>query len=196
MEKEYRFVLDTSLFTNPNVRKSFGSTAVEALKNFLKIASQTRYHFFYMPLSIKRELIHFMNNEEVPFLEAVITIKNPNLHSLSVPAPVVYKFIDEIRNRIDKGLRVSEELIRTERDQPEAIHRLREKYRSVLRDGIVDSKEDFDVLMLATEIDGLIVTADTGLMNMAEWLGLSFVPAERFHELLIYSSKQQPLFES
>ena len=197
MEAERSFVIDTSFFTNPNARKSFGQTTIEAVKNFLKLASKTPNIQFFMPLSIRNELINFLGNEEIPFLESVLKIKSPALYELSVPAAVVYKLIDDIRYRIDKGLRVSEELLRTNKnlDINQRVHDLREKYRSALRDGVIDSKEDFDVLMLAKEVNGIIITADYGLMKMAEWLGVSFFKAERFHELLIYASKKQAVFD-
>ncbi|MHA1302547.1 MAG: RNA ligase partner protein [Candidatus Heimdallarchaeaceae archaeon] len=194
-KKERRFILDTSVFTNPNARKGFGNSTEEAVKNFLKFAAQTPYLQFYMPLSIKKELTTFVG-EEIPFLESVLIIKSPALYELSVPAAVVYRFIDEIRYRIDKGLRVSEQLLRTYKPEEidQRIHDLREKYRSALRDGVVDSKEDFDVVMLAKEVNGIIVTADYGLMNMADWLGLSFFKADRFHEFLIYVANKQAVF--
>ncbi|MHA1865881.1 MAG: RNA ligase partner protein [Candidatus Heimdallarchaeaceae archaeon] len=194
-DKERKFVIDTSVFTNPNSRKSFGKTTVEAVKNFLKFAAKTPFIHFYMPLSIKKELTTFLG-EDVPFLESVLIVKSPSLYELNVPAAVVYKFIDEIRNRIDKGLRLSEKMLRNYKPEEidQRIHDLREKYRSALREGVIDSKEDFDVVMLAKEVGGIIVTADYGLMKMAEWLGLSFFKAERFHEFLIYVSNKQAVF--
>lgn len=191
-EQENRcFILDTSLFTNPNTRSSFGKTTLEAVINFLKIAEQAKHLNFLMPTSIKRELTTFLDGEEIPFLETHINVKSPALYDLKVPAAVVYKFIDEIRNRINKGLRIAEQVIREEKesDIEIRIHKLRDKYREALRDGVVDSKEDFDVLMLASEVKGLIVTADYGLMKMAEWLGIPYLNADKFHELLIYESK-------
>lgn len=190
------YILDTSLFTNPNSRKKFvknrqdKDTTFDAVNNFLKIVSYAKNIDFFMPLSIKKELTHFLNEENHPLLESVIKVKNPSLHELSIPAAVFYEFLDEIRNHIDKGLRVSENALRevssldTSIDQH--IHMLREKYRKSLRDGIIDSKEDFDVLMLAKEIGGIIITADIGLMKMATQLGISFIEADRFYELLIY----------
>lgn len=185
------FVLDTSLFTNPNTRSSFGKTTLEAVINFLKIAEQSKHLKFLMPTSIKRELTNFLDGEEIPFLETHVNVKSPALYDLKVPAAVVYKFIDEIRNRINKGLRIAEQVIREEKesDVEIRIHKLRDKYREALRDGVIDSKEDFDVLMLASEVKGLIVTADNGLIKMAEWLGIPYLDASKFHELLIYESK-------
>ncbi len=195
MHKERRFVIDTSLFTNPNARKGFGDSTIEAVKNFLKIASKTSHLKFYMPVSIKKELKTFLNDEEIPFLEAIVTVKSPALYELQVPAAVVYKLIDEIRDRINKGLRVTEKILRSEKeDLSNKIHYLRQRYREALRDGVIDSKEDFDVLMLAKEVDAIVVTADKGLMKMAEWLGIAFFEAERFYELLSYEAKVDSMF--
>ena len=197
------YVLDTSLFTNPNARKRFVNnrdddkdTTFDAVNNFLKIVSNAKNIEFFMPLSIKKELTHFLNEEEHPLLESVIKVKNPSLHELSIPAAVFYDFIDEIRNHIDRGLRVSETVLREASSLDisidQHIHVLREKYRKSLRDGIIDSKEDFDVLMLAKEINGIIITADVGLMKMATQLGISFIEADRFYELLIYQLSLDP----
>ena len=38
--KKEKFVIDTSIFTNPDVYISFGRTPTTALKNFLKLISK------------------------------------------------------------------------------------------------------------------------------------------------------------
>ena len=55
-----KVVLDTSLFVNPDVRMSLGSTPTEALETFLFLAAQIHVLEFYMPPSIFEELLHFV----------------------------------------------------------------------------------------------------------------------------------------
>ena len=63
---------------------------------------------------------------------------------------------------------------------------MREKYRSALRDGIVDSKEDFEVILLAKELHGTVVTADKGLQKYADKIGVGIIDAHVFPEFLLY----------
>ena len=84
-----------------------------------------------------------------------------------VPAEFLYEFIDEVRYRINKGLRIAEELTKeagrmSEEDVGRLINKLREKYREALRSGIIDSKEDLDVLLLAYELDAILESGDEG----------------------------------
>ncbi|WP_297069020.1 PIN domain-containing protein, partial [Thermococcus sp.] len=51
-----RFVLDTSIFVNPDIRKKFGENPTEAMKTFLKHAAPLFGKVeFYMPPGIYRE---------------------------------------------------------------------------------------------------------------------------------------------
>ena len=65
-----------------------------------------------------------------------------------------------MRYRIIKGLRIAEEYTKeagrmSEEDVGRLLNKLREKYREALRAGIIDSKEDLDVLLLAYELDAM-----------------------------------------
>ena len=50
-----KFVLDTSIFTNPDIYSQFGHNTEEAIKNFLDIAQYSDTEF-YMPSSVYDEL--------------------------------------------------------------------------------------------------------------------------------------------
>jgi hypothetical protein len=70
------------------------------------------------------------------------------------------------------------------------IRSLRDKYKVALRQGILDSKEDLDVLLLAKELGAGVVTADEGVKKWAERMGLRFVDASVFPKMMkIYTSK-------
>jgi RNA ligase partner protein len=191
-----RVVLDTSLFVNPDVRKSFGDTPTEALEAFLFLAAQIHILEFYMPPSIFEELLHFVEKDKIPEdLLLILHQKPPKKHELKCPAFLLYELIEDIRERVNKGLRIAEKAIRSieEKSSDEIIQDLRRKYREALREGIIDSKEDVDLLLLAMELDALLVTADQGLIKWAEKLGIRWLFPEKFKSYLLGAIKRSGL---
>ena len=180
-------VLDTSLFSDPQSRKWLGTSTASSVSTFLKLASYAKDLKFFMPRSIRDELVNLAGTE-IPLIDTQITIKSPSIYELSIPSALFYEFLEDLRARFDKGLRVTEDVIRKEqhRTEDEKIHLLREKYRSALRDGIVDSKEDFEVILLAKELNGTIVTADKGLQKYADKIGVGIIDAHVFPEFLLF----------
>ncbi len=185
----YSYVLDTSVFTNPEVYAQFGSDAQAALLAFVELGRQTPARF-YMPTSVYDELRTIRDLGEIAArFEAVVRIRSPRRYNLQIPATVLYEFIDEVRARIDRGLRVAEEHARmgregTSGDAGKVIARLRERYRETLRRGIIDSREDMDVLLLAYELDGILVSADEGLRRWADKVGVEIVRPENLAGIL------------
>ena len=184
-----RFVLDTSIFVNPEIRGKFGENPTEAMEAFLEYAEKLFGQVeFYMPPGIYREVLHFVDDEIVPKLELYIIKKPPNVHDLKIPAFVVYELIEDIRRRIDKGLRVAEKAVREsviETDNVDKIiQKLRRNYRKALREGIVDSKEDFELILLAKELDATIVSADVGILTWAQKMGIKWIDAATFKAVL------------
>src|SRR5699024_1020198 len=116
----------------------------------------------------------------------VIKLRTPRRHDIHVPGMFLYELIEDIRHRIDRGLRVAEKAVREV--QPASVDRtirwLRERYRDALRTGLLDSSEDLDVILLAVELDGAVVSADQGLLQWAEKGGLRLIPPERLRGLL------------
>jgi hypothetical protein len=124
--------------------------------------------------------------------------KSPARLELIVPAELVYRFVDELEDRIDRGLRVSEKAVRRaeqSRDAPadgyegktevdQVISDLRDEYRTTLRRGVIDSREDFDLLLLARELDAGVVTEDTGIISWADDFGLRYLRGREFPTLL------------
>ncbi|MHC4268167.1 MAG: RNA ligase partner protein, partial [Planctomycetota bacterium] len=123
--KEERFVIDTSIFTNPDVYITFGRTPTTALKNFLKLISKLDGPNFYMPPSIYEELLNFVDVENIPKdLQIRIFQKPPKKYEMDVPAFLLYELIEDVRHRIDKGLRVAEQAVRDaiSDSEPETIN--------------------------------------------------------------------------
>lgn len=189
-----KVILDTSIFVNPDSHCFFGKTPDNALTNFLDILSNKKTVSCYIPPSIYEELIKFI--KVLPPIDKLTLIikKPPSSYQISIPALFLYEFIEEMRLRVNKGLRVAEKHARKgiriglEKEQTEAadelIKDLRVEYRTALREGIIDSKEDFDLILLAKELDGFLATADNGLIKWAYKLGISCITAQELKEML------------
>jgi RNA ligase partner protein len=192
----HKVVLDTSLFVNPDVRKSLGDTPTEALEAFLFLAAQIHILEFYMPPSIFEELLHFVERDKIPEeLLLILHQKPPKKHELRCPAFLLYELIDDIRERVNKGLRIAEKAVRSveKKSTDNIIQDLRRKYREALREGIIDSKEDVDLLLLSMELDALLITADQGLIKWAEKLGIRWLFPEKFKDYLTVAIKRSDL---
>lgn len=178
-----KFVLDTSIFVNPKAREGFGRSVDEAIEKFIKLAKKTKRMEFYMPPSIFFELSHFSKKTEE--LSLYVKKRAPNIYAIYLPAAVFYTFIDDVRKRVNKGLRIAEQFaIDNKPDNEPKLRALREKYREAMRAGIVDSKEDFELILLAKEIDGTIVTSDEGIVALANALGCGCLEGEKFEKLI------------
>ncbi|ABA57903.1 conserved hypothetical protein [Nitrosococcus oceani ATCC 19707] len=185
-----RFILDTSVFTNPDTFNQFARDAVEATRIFLQLARRADAEFF-IPGSVYEE---FRLMKDLASLggdfESVVKIRSPRRYSLTIPSEFLYELIHEVRHRIDRGLRIAEEHARmaaqpgTVADQGALITRLRERYRETLRRGIVDSREDIDVLLLAYELDGVLLSADEGLRKWADKVGVKIILPQHLRRVL------------
>ncbi len=186
-----RFVLDTSVFTNPDVFTQFGETAQVAIENFVSLARRVDARF-YMPTSVYEELgkVKELGDLAADF-ESAVRIRSPRKFNLMIPGEILYAFIEEVRTRIDRGLRIAEELTKIASqaaeqtaDSGQLINRLRGRYREALRQGILDSKEDVDVLLLAYELDGTLVSADEGMRKWADKVGIQIVSPRHLRRIL------------
>jgi hypothetical protein len=117
------------------------------------------------------ELGNFVTADALAGLRQETIVRGPDLHTARVPAAVLHAFIGDLRHRVNKGLDIAEKAIHREA-HPENVRWVREQYRNALRGGIVDSVEDFDVVVLAREVGAAIVSEDRGIANMAAELGL------------------------
>lgn len=184
-----KLVLDTSLFVNPDVRHHFGGTPTESFRNFLNMAADSHAEI-YMPPSVYRELMDFVDEKEIESkLLLRVKQKPPKKYELMVPGAVLYELVEDMRERVNKGLRIGEKAVRKmmgannpKEDESEIISDFRRKYKEALREGIIDSKEDVDLLLLALELDAAVVTADEGILAWAEKLGVRIYAAKRLKD--------------
>ena len=92
-----RFVLDTSIFTNPNVYRQFGDTTRDAVRGFVKVAVRLNAEF-YMPGSVYDELCKIKDLGEVAAdFESVVRLRSPRKFDLDIPSELLYELIDEVR---------------------------------------------------------------------------------------------------
>ncbi|MFC6938718.1 RNA ligase partner protein [Salinirubellus sp. GCM10025818] len=199
-----RFVLDTSVFLTDEIRHE-DEDLPDALARLLDLIAEAKLQLnisCYIPPSVYEELASMLDDRDVPpetrsKLNTWLIKKNPDRYGVMIPAELVYEYIDEMADRVNRGLRVSEKAVRkaeeSRSDGPEngeitavdrVISDLREEYRSTLRRGVLDSREDFDLLILARELDAGVVTEDTGIINWAEDFGLRYLRGRDFPTLL------------
>lgn len=184
-------ILDTSLFVNPDSAQNFGSNPTEAFTRFLEIAKNARGVECFMPPSIYYELMHFAEEPKIPKeLLLAVQQKAPKKHELAVPGFFIYSLVESFRDRVDRGLRLAERHVREAFEKPrseedsknkvradaESVSRLREQFRRMMREGMLDSKADVDLLLLAYELKGTLVSADMGVLTWAENLGIKILP--------------------
>ncbi|MBU1133699.1 MAG: RNA ligase partner protein [Candidatus Omnitrophica bacterium] len=200
-----KIVLDTSIFVNPQSHHLFGKTPQEALSNFLDILKEKKDISCYFPPSVYEELMKFMENKLPTEKTVLLHKKPPSSYQSSIPSLFLYEFIEEMRSRVNRGLRVAEKYTRRglsispsreenlplnpssngiKRKEEEIIKNLRTEFRIGVREGIIDSKEDFDLILLAKEIDAHLATSDNGLIKWAHKLGITCMSAQELKETI------------
>ncbi|MFT4923755.1 MAG: RNA ligase partner protein [Haloarculaceae archaeon] len=200
-----RFVLDTSLFLTPEIRGDEETVEDACLDLLDRIARARLEHGIscYMPPSIYEELTLMLEDRDVDpgviqRLNTWVITKSPAHYEVMIPADMVYEFIEEMSERVNRGLRVSEKAVRKAEERRDetlddhdhmtqvdrVISDLRDEYRDALRQGVLDSREDFDLLILARELDAGVVTEDQGIINWAEDFGLRYLQGRDFPTLL------------
>ncbi|AEM37883.1 protein of unknown function UPF0278 [Pyrolobus fumarii 1A] len=204
------FVLDTSALTDPRLREVFRvQTLDEVVKHIVGLLREARTKLgieFYTTPTMFSEMKRFLLSngvqpETIEMLQAWMLVKAPDKLSVRIPAIVMAEYVEDMRRRLMKGLRVAEEAVwKAVREAEKAravdekrkqeefigpiIRNLREKYREATRRGIVDSLEDFDVVILALELKAVLVTNDEGIKRLAETLGVIVVDPLTFVRML------------
>jgi RNA ligase partner protein len=193
LDRPIKVVIDTSLFVNPEVRYRFGENPTEAFSSFLQDAKRLKTVQFYMPPLVFEELQHFIEIDRINTEDLfAIVRKSPKRHELMCPAHLLYEYIEEMRDRVNKGLRIAEKAVRetTSGKIDEIIQDLRRKYRDALREGIIDSREDVDMLLLAMELDAFLISADKGLVKWADRLGIRWIFSGEFADFMNHVMEQ------
>lgn len=167
----------------------------------------------YVPYpSVYNEMRDFARNNEcdeqtLAKIDTWLVKKTPDRYEVKIPSKIFYEYVDNMRSRINKGMSIAEDIIweaatvclftttkaESRKDIEAEIERevigslitkFREKYRTTMRYGILDSAPDIDVLLLSKELDAAVVASDIGIRRWAEQLGLRFVDARTFPLML------------
>lgn len=203
-----RFVLDTTAITDAGLRIKEGYESLcESASEVLELIALARLRLdisCYIPYpSVYTELLSFLkryNCDEDVFikLDTWVVKKTPNRYEVKIPAAIFYEYIMTVRQKMNRGRRLAEEYIleasaitskiedksNIEAEVGSLISKFRDKYRTAMRQGILDSAPDLDVLLLAKELEAGVVSSDAGIRKWSERLGLRFVEASKFPRML------------
>lgn len=178
---------------------SMGKTTEEVMKSVIEMAKKGKEGgtaTFYMPPRIADEIRGFFDDPQTDILKelfAAVTIKAPDASKIEFPAHVFYKLVDDVRSRSYRGLQIAEEEVEKTATQfmgketlPKVelqktigpiVKNLRLRYRNATRTGFLDSVADLDILVLAKELSGSVVTTDEGVLIWARHFGIKETPA-------------------
>ncbi len=203
-----RFVLDTTAITDTGMRVVEGyETLCESASQILDLIAQARLKLeisCYVPYpSVYTELVSFFKRygcerEVFVKLDTWLVKKTPNRYEVKIPAEIFHEYINTMRQKISKARKIAEEFmwestvlgLKSERKEDvkdevgELISRFRDKYREIMRHGVLDSSPDLDVLLLAKELEAAVVSSDEGIRRWSEQMGLRFVEASKFPRML------------
>lgn len=212
MLAKQRFVLDTTAFTDTQLRDDYGegnlSKTVDMLIDLIAKSRIKLNISCHMPPITYKEFSDYMARYECPDktmvkAETWIVKKTPNRYDTKIPSEIFYEYVQDMRERMNKGMRISESSIwkaavesmvlmsRGENKADietkilgKAITDFRKRYRVALRKGTLDSAPNLDVLLLAKELGAGVVAADEGIKVWAERLGLRFLSAKSFPKMM------------
>ncbi len=178
-------------------------TVIELATKAMKALKAKKTAEFYMPPKIVGELLSFFDDKEQSFLKdflSVVTVKSPDVAKVTFPASIFYELVADIRDRSYRGLTLAqEELVKaftnatelrleTQKDRQQAVgphvKTLRERYRQATRTGFLDSVADLDLIVLAKELDGYLVSTDEGVMKWGRLFGVKEIEPSIFGKLL------------
>ena len=213
MLAKQRFVLDTTAFTDTQLRDDFGegnlSKTVDVLMDLIAKSRIKLNISCHMPPITYKEFSDYMARYECPDetmvkAETWIVKKTPNRYDTGRSHRKYFmNTVQDMRERMNKGMRISESsvweaavesMVMMSRGEKKAdieakvlgkaITDFRKRYRAALRKGTLDSAPDLDVLLLAKELGAGVVAADEGIKVWAERLGLRFLSAKSFPKMM------------
>jgi len=196
------YILDTNLFFNMEAGLNLGQKTEEVVKNLTTAAKklqETKEATFLLPPRVVDEFLSFFEDKEQPFLKdflGAVSIQSPSFNEMTVPASVVYQLVEDIRNRSYRGMTVAEEEIQNagrelmgksdlskmefQQTVGKAVKGFRDRYRQATRFGFLDSLADLDLIMLAKETNGQLVTTDEGVVKWGRVFGIKEMSARVF----------------
>ncbi len=201
------YILDANLFFNMEADLGMGETTqavVTHLTDMIKKIKKIKKADFLMPPRVIEEFLSFFEDKNQPFIKeflSVITSKSPDANAVSFAGPIFYQLIEDIRARSYRGLRIGEEEI--EKAGKELMDKgqlatkefqitvgaitkkFRQRYRNATRAGFLDSLADLDLIVLAKEQNGFIISADEGVIRWGRIFGVKETPTGVWRQQLV-----------
>jgi len=196
------FILDTNLFFNMEAGLSLGDKTEDVVINLTKTIldlKKNKSASFFMPPKAVDEFLSFFEDKNQSFIKdflSVVNVESPDLTKMSFSAIVFYKLVDDVRGRSYRGMNIAEEEIekaasefsgkKTESKKEfqiaigAFIKKFRERYRKATRTGFLDSVTDLDLIVLAKQKDGFLVSTDEGVLHWGRTFGVKEMPASVF----------------
>ena len=186
------YVLDTNILFNMEAQLGLGNSTKEILENLVKILpiAQKQQEVVVVPPAIVQEMESFFDNQDGSVLKAFlgfVTVRSPSVCDISISGAIFNTLIDDYRSRAYRGMKVSEEEITKTAEMfmgkevlpqkefqitiGKIVTSLRDRYRNATRTGTIDSQADFDLIMIAKESQGALVTTDEGVKLWARKIG-------------------------
>ncbi|MCS7122814.1 MAG: RNA ligase partner protein [Candidatus Micrarchaeota archaeon] len=164
-----RVVLDASVFGNPYIYTKFHQDRKNALLKMLLMMKERGIDVYITP-SVRKEIMSMLDNEnDIVEFDRYWKIQSPDL-SYGISAFVVWEYVDDVRNKINRALRIAEEYV-NKNTREESVREIREKFRQEIRHNLLDSTTDLEVVLLSKQIDAFILSLDYGLIKFADRLG-------------------------
>ena len=199
-----KYILDANIFFNMEAGTNLGKKTNEVITLLTEYGKKLRNKVeLLMPPSAIAEFLSFFeekNQPQIKKLLSIITIRSPNKNQLSFPAPVFYQLVEEIRKRSFRGLNLGEEEIKragllmmgsAKLDKKNfeikigmVVKNFRDRYRRATRTGFLDSVTDLDLIVLTKEVDGVLVSADEGVISWGRIFGIKEVVLPAFRTRL------------
>jgi RNA ligase partner protein len=189
-----KFVLDTNLFFNMEIDFGFEKkteAVVTGLSGLIKQLKGKNKAEFYLSPRIVDEFLSFFSDKNQPFIKeflSLVTVKSPNYEKIFLPSDIFLKLVTDVRQRTYRGTTIAEEEIvnaarlmmgkkinnKTEFEIAvgEVIKKFRDRYRHATRFGFLDSAADLDLIILAKEIDGFLISSDEGVVGWGRIFGV------------------------
>ena len=196
-----RYIVDTNILFNMEAKMGLGESTQEILQNFVKIlsAAHEKGEVLIMPPAIVHEIESFFDNQDGSVLKAFlgfVTVRSPSVCDISISGAIFNTLIDDYRSRAYRGMKVSEEEITKTAEMfmgkevlpqkefqitiGKIVTSLRDRYRNATRTGTIDSQADFDLIMIAKESQGALVTTDEGVKLWARKIGVTEMSSQVF----------------
>ncbi len=209
------YILDTNLFFNMEPGLGIAKNTkgvIDQLTRATRILKDTKRGTLYMPTRVVDEFVSFFDHTDMGLAQTFlkeVTTKSPNTTTINFNSSVFYTLVDDVRTRNLRGLSVAEdEILKAARSMlgvgqlikkdfemkiGPTVKSMRERYRQATRVGFLDSVADLDIIVLAQETNGFVVSSDEGLLKWGRLFGVKEMRAPVFGSLVTELLQQNPL---